>query len=296
MEYLVMDVGGSSIKYALMDDQLHFKDKGNVPTPKEDLEQFKHTVALLYAKYQQSIDGIAMSLPGMINKHTNLVQIPGALAYNQGVDILNELRGVTTPRFTIANDAKCAALCEAKYGALQHTSVGAVIIIGTGIGGGITIGDEVFTGTHGFAGEFSYLSTDWSKNDGFDEKWAIENSAFKLINGIEKAVGEENLDGPKAFDYCNRGDTRALSVLKSFTDIIAMGCYNLQATIDPDKIAIGGGISKQPILFEYIQKSLDEIYTKMPMDIPQAKIVPCQYFNDSNLIGALAYYQNVYGH
>lgn len=44
------------------------------------------------------------------------------------------------------------------------------------------------------------------------------------------------------------GDTRALDVLKDYTDTIAMGLFNIQAAVDPDCIAIGGGISKQPIL------------------------------------------------
>ncbi len=294
MDYLTMDVGGSAIKYAIINDDLNIKEKGQVPTPSDSLESFKHTVAMIYGKYIGLVDGIAMSLPGMINKHTNKVQIPGALTYNQNQDILQELRSVTTDRLTIENDAKCAALCEVNYGALKNTSVGAVIIIGTGIGGGITIGNEVFAGTHGFAGEFSYLSTDWSKTDGFDKKWANESSAFKLIKDIANAVGKAELNGPQAFEYCNQGNMDALTVLKRYTDIIAMGCYNLQAMVDPDKIAIGGGISKQPILLEYIQKSLDEIYAKMPMPIPQATIVPCAYYNDSNLIGALAHYKNVY--
>lgn len=90
------------------------------------------------------------------------------------------------------------------------------------------------------------------------------------------------------------GDTRALEVLKDYTDTIAMGLFNIQAAVYPDCIAIGGGISKQPILMTYIQKSLDELYEKMPVPIPQVKLVQCKYNNDSNLIGALANYKKVY--
>lgn len=61
-----------------------------------------------------------------------------------------------------------------------------------------------------------------------------------------------------------------------------------------DPVAIGEGISKQPILMTYIQKSLDELYEKMPVPIPQVKLVQCKYNNDSNLIGALANYKKVY--
>ena len=214
MEYLVLDVGGSAIKYALMNDELEFLEKGQVPTPKTSLEDFKKEVQNLYQKYQERVDGIAMSLPGLINKKTNKIQIPGALLYNQDVDILKELKSVTTNRLTIENDAKCAALCEVVYGSLKDSQVGAVCIIGTGIGGGVTIGDKVFTGVHGFAGEFSYLSIDWKKNLGFENKWGTDFGAFTLVEMIAKAKGlEEKIDGVQAFEYCNQGDKEALKAL-----------------------------------------------------------------------------------
>lgn len=295
MEYLVLDVGGSAIKYALMNDELEMIEKGKIPTPKESLESFKLAVSSLYEKYQERIDGIAMSMPGLINKQTRRVQVPGALVYTLGTDILSELQSVTTPRLTIENDAKCAALCEVTYGSLKGTDVGAVCIIGSGIGGGVTIGDKVLTGTHGFAGEFSYLSTDWTKKIAFEKKWGEDSSALRLAYTVAKAVQEDpkTFDGVKAFEYCNQGDERALSALKAYTDILAMGLFNIQAAVDPEKIAIGGGISQQPLLHEYIQKSLDELYEKMPIPIPRVRIVPCTYYNDSNLIGALAHYKKV---
>lgn len=296
MEYLVLDVGGSAIKYALMNDELEMLEKGKVPTPRDSLESFKQAVKNIYDQYQIRVDGIAMSLPGLINRHTQKVQVPGALEYNLGVDIESELKSVTTSRLTIENDAKCAALCEVVYGSLKGTEVGSVCIIGTGIGGGVTIGDKVFAGTHGFAGEFSYLSCDWTKQNGFDRKWGFDCSAFKLFSMIARAVGEDpkDIDGYRAFEYCNQGNEKALEALQSYCDLLAMGLFNIQATVDPDKIAIGGGISQQPILHEYIQKSLDVLYEKMPIPIPRVKIVPCTYYNDSNLIGALANYKKHY--
>ena len=68
MEYLVLDVGGSAIKYALMNDELEFLEKGNYQHLKSSLEDFKKEVQNLYQKYQERVDGIAMSLPGLINK------------------------------------------------------------------------------------------------------------------------------------------------------------------------------------------------------------------------------------
>lgn len=294
MKYLVLDVGGSAIKYALMNDKLQMLEKGKIPTPKDSLISFKTAIKDLYELYKDQIDGIAMSLPGLINKQTRKMQVPGALLYNQDAYILEELQSVTTKKFAIENDAKCAALCEVTYGSLKGCDVGAVCIIGSGIGGGITIGDKVLTGTHGFAGEFSYLSDNWAKTNGFDGKWGTDSSALKLVKMIGQAIGKEEIEGPEAFEYCNQGNEKALTALKEFCDTLAMGLFNIQAAVDPEKIAVGGGISQQPILHKYIQKSLDEIYEKMPIPIPRVQIVPCAYFNDSNLIGALANYKKIF--
>lgn len=293
MNYLVFDVGGSAIKYALINDNLEILDRGNVPTPKDTLSAFKQVIAEIYQKYADQIEGIAMSLPGLINKQTNRMQIPGALGYNQDVDILKELQEVTIPNFTIENDAKCAALCEVTHGSLQGTNVGAVCIIGTGIGGAVTIGNKVLTGCHGFSGEFSYLPVDWWQNLGWDERWASKAGTFQLIQMIEEAKGLErnSLDGYRAFELCNQGDKAALEALEKFCDLTASGLFSIQAVVDPDKIAIGGGISKQPILFDYLQRSLDKIYASIDIPIPQVTLVKCKYYNDSNLIGALANYK-----
>ncbi len=110
----------------------------------------------------------------------------------------------------------------------------------------------------------------------------------------EKGLEAKDLDGIKVFEFCNNGDEAALKALSEYCDILAMGLWNIQATVDPEKIAIGGGISRQPILMEYINKSLDKVYSKMPIPIPRVQIVNCKFFNDSNLIGALANYKKVY--
>ncbi|WP_416326221.1 ROK family protein [[Eubacterium] hominis] len=291
MNYLVFDVGGSSIKFAIVNEEYEILEKGNVITPLNCFKQFKEAIRAIYIPYREIIDGVAMSLPGMINKKTQKVQIPGYLTYNEGMDVLSELKSVTTDRFTIENDAKCAALCEATIGNLKDTEVGAVCILGSGVGGAITMGDRVLTGAHGFAGEFSYLSSDWKQNaKDFSDKWGLTGSVYTLIKKVamKKGCDPETMDGVQVFELCNQGDEDALMMLSEYCDMIATGLYNIQATVDPDKIAIGGGISYQPILMEYLQKSLDKIYEAVPFDIPKVQIVNCKYYNDSNILGALA--------
>lgn len=294
MNYLVIDVGGSAIKYASMNDAYEFLESGKEETPATCFEDFKSIIKGLYEKFD-NVEGVAMSLPGMINQQTNTMQIPGALVYNQDIPILQELKSVTCDNFTIENDAKCAALCELELVSLKGTEVGAVCILGTGIGGAITLKDKVWKGFTGFAGEFSYVSTNWYGSQSFALFWGRTHSVLCLIETVKEYCQiEEGIDGKKVFEMCNAGNTLALKALKEYCDGIAVGLYNLQAYVDPEKIAIGGGISKQPILMEYIQKAIDAIYNAIPIPIPRVSLTTCEYFNDSNLIGALVNYKHRY--
>jgi len=92
------------------------------------------------------------------------------------------------------------------------------------------------------------------------------------------------------FDAVNAGEKEAIESLTEFTKGIAVQIFNFQTVLDPERIAIGGGISAQPVLIEYIKRHLDRLYSDCPYQIPRAKIVTCKFQNDANLYGALQCY------
>ena len=63
--YLTFDVGGSAIKYALIQEDLSILDKSSVPTPMDSLEHFVETIGEIYDRYASQISGIAISMPGI---------------------------------------------------------------------------------------------------------------------------------------------------------------------------------------------------------------------------------------
>ena len=99
------------------------------------------------------------------------------------------------------------------------------------------------------------------------------------------------------FALANDGDEKVLAGLKEYTDSLAVQIYNLNIYLDLDIIAIGGGISQQPILHKYLQRSLDEVLENIPLRkispyVPEPKITNCRFYNDANLIGALYHFMN----
>lgn len=293
MEILAIDVGGTVIKYALMNEKSEFIEKGSFPTPQDTIENFVESIGMIYDKYQERISGIAMSMPGRIDSERGYLYTGGALEYNSDKNIVEILNKRCPKRITVENDGKCAALAEAWKGNLSDCDDGIVVILGTAIGGGIIKDKKLHKGKQFMAGELSFIITENEiKNDESLDIFATQSGVPELCRLVaeSKNLKKEEVNGYVVFEYANNGDEKVLEILNEYCFKIAIQLHNLKYIYDPEKIAIGGGISKQDILLEYIQKNINIISKKLPYIIAEPKIVRCRFDNDSNLIGALSVY------
>ena len=290
MKYLVLDIGGTAIKYALMTEELEFLEKGKVKTPKDSIEEFIDVVGNIYDKYKDGIEGMALSIPGILDSKTGYMYTGGALEYNADKNIIKVLSERCNTKISVENDGKCAALAELWKGNLNDCENGAVIILGTGIGGGIIKDRKLYKGKHFFAGEFSFIAADIKvKENKVENWWALLNGSDGYLNDFAKVknLNRDEVDGITFFWYANNGDTDALNILNDFTYKIAVEIMNLQCVLDADKYLIGGGISEQDILLQYIKKNIDDYHSQWPCFFPKPVVERCKFRNDSNLIGAL---------
>lgn len=112
-----------------------------------------------------------------------------------------------------------------------------------------------------------------------------------LLRLVQKYLGTtESYTGIEIFEMAKRGDPAVLAAIDEFCRLLAIQVYNVQAFADPEKIAIGGGISAQPLLFELLNKHLDRIFAqeaRYGLAVARPQIVGCRYQNGANLIGAL---------
>ena len=137
MKIMVFDVGGTEIKYSVMDEQMHRTDSGAVPTPQDTQAQFLDAVYRLYAPHKDEVSGIAMALPGFVDNRTGYVSNGGALLYNTATPVGQLLAEKCGCPVILENDGKAAAMAELANGALKDCCNAAVFIIGTGVGGGV---------------------------------------------------------------------------------------------------------------------------------------------------------------
>lgn len=295
-KYLTLDIGGSAIKYALIQEDLTILNKNNVPTPMDTLENFIETIGQLYDQFKDEIEGIAISMPGIIDPDKGYNYTAGALTYIWNLETVKVLQERCPTNITVGNDAKCAANAELGFGNLQDIQDGAVVILGTGIGGCIIKDHKVHTGRHFSAGEFSWIKTDYHDPISWQYAWCNRNGISGLLDRVQEKLETDNkYTGIEIFDMANNGDEKVIEAINQFALEVATQIFNIHAIFDCEKVAIGGGISAQPLLIDLIQKNLDAIFDGMGFDIVRPQLVPCYFRNDANLIGALYQHIQTYG-
>lgn len=299
MEFLVFDVGGTAIKYAVMNKKAEIIEKGSTPTPLESIEKFIEVIGGIFDGYKDRIAGMAMSMPGRIDSNRGYLFTGGSLEYNTDKEIVSILQKRCPVPITVENDGKCAALAEAWHGSLNECDDGIVVILGTGVGGGIIKDKKLHKGKNFIAGEFSFIFTNNAafEND-ISHIWAGQAGVSGLCIPVAKSknLPIEEVDGLKVFEYANNGDKEVLNILDDYCYRLALQLFNLQYIYDPEKIAIGGGISKQELLIKCIKDNVEKHYNNLrPPFMPiKPEVVTCKFYNDSNLIGALYNYLTRY--
>lgn len=317
MKILALDFGGSSVKYGIVDENAVISQSGKRPAPLASVEEFTDAVESLYRQYKDEVEGIGISIPGNVDPESGILFENGVyqeLYGNSITELVKEKCGVPV---AVENDGKCGALSEAWKGSLQDCKDGAVIILGSGIAGGI-IKDHVIHSGKGFnAGEFSFQIThpgeysmlttafmsvgmlgvtyklckmknlDLSIQDSSPSMYMFDSmfaSRYKTLPGEPLKI---RADGRQFFQWVEEGDEDALKVYREF--IVALGALivNIQICYAPEKIVIGGGLSANDRVLPDLQTEIDQYYTNIGLgEKMRAEVVRSAYLGESNLFGA----------
>lgn len=291
---LCFDVGGSSVKYALIDIERNMTEYHKIHISYDDVNTYLSNLESVYRNYQDKVSAISLSVPGIINIEQGICIDGGSVTCAYGLHLVEELEKRCKVPVFIMNDAKCAALAESTWGALKEYRNSVVLVLGTGVGGAFILDGEIYTGSNYAAGELSYITLNKEIEDTGNLLWGrIGNQ--KLLHMAAKVKNIENIsdiNGENIFKWLAENDEKIIQVFDSFTKEIAQLIMNLQFILDPECFAIGGGISRQPLLLSYIMRNMDYLYSIYPYKVKKAKVVTCKYYNEANLFGAYANYLN----
>lgn len=285
--YLSIDIGGTNVKYAELDNAGNIVEQGKIKTS-HDKEQFLKNIDQIVEKYvKKGVKGLAFCAPGKI-AHTK-IHFGGALPFLDGIDFVERYQKYSLP-VAIINDGKASVLAENWLGSLKDMKNCAAITLGTGVGGGIIVNGQLLNGAHFQAGELSFLQLNM-KEPGFDGFAGGYASAVQMIKNVNEAIeNDDETDGLAAFEAINNEDEKAKSIFDEYCKRIAAIIIDIQAVVDLDAIAIGGGISAQPIVVQGINQAYDEVLAANKIirnTFTRPKIVEAKFKNGANLYGAL---------
>ncbi|MDO4543584.1 MAG: ROK family protein [Clostridia bacterium] len=299
MRLLTIDVGGTQIKHCIVENGNCTTDVKKIPTRCDNMEEYLSTLHGIYAEYGGEVEGIAMSVPGTLDNETGFMYTGGAMSFVSNVNFASLVSSACGGvRVAIENDAKAAGLAELESGALKDANNGLVVVLGTGIGGCTIVNRQIVRGANQFAGEFSVIISK-PQAEGFFSLWGINDSAIGLLARYAQRIGIKptDIDGIEFFNRAENGDKAALETLHEFCKSLCVQLLNIQCVIDPDVIAIGGGISAAPLLHKVLHEELNAYVEEYNKSFSRLKprLVPCKYRNEANLIGAYYNFVNIFG-
>ncbi|MGX6978069.1 ROK family protein [Vagococcus elongatus] len=300
--YIGFDIGGTSIKYGVLNEQGEIIEKAMISTNHEK-ESLLQDLANITKKYQQQypdIKGIGVSAPGIIQKD-GFMTTAGAIRPLYETNLKEEIEQRTGLPTAVENDANAAAIAEKWLGAAQGIDNYLCMVLGTGVGGGIVINGEVYRGAHGMAGEFGYMMINELPTAGNIEhsslnlRGAVVGGLSRLYNAARKKEHpetEETLGAKEIFQRAEDGEPLAGQILARYYEELASGLLSLLSAFDPEVILIGGGISANEVFMTGLQEktlelakrhgSISFLLGKTIGEIKQAKLK-----NDAGMIGAV---------
>lgn len=289
--YLSIDIGGTNLKYGLLDRAGNLIEHDKVPTPTDNRDEFLKVLESVIDTYVTRIRGIAISVPGKIDVQTGTVYFGGSLPFLDKFPLQKVLEAKYHLPIGLENDGKSAALAELWLGNLSDTPNSAAVVLGTGVGGGVILNNQLLYGTHFQAGEFSFMLNNFGNSDFIQSAVGGNTSAVGMIRTIGTELGLKNTtDGVAVFEAIKAGNQFAVKTFTHFCMYVAKMILNVQSVVDLQRYVIGGGISAQPLVIQTINNQYDEMLAKAPIiqeTLTKPSIIKAKFGNDANLYGAL---------
>lgn len=288
MKVLTVDIDGTYIRYACMDEFMNIGKRGKIFTPQEGRKQLTEAIGRLF-DVADGVEGIAISMPGIIDSERGYCAMGGALRYNDDFYFRDALYERCKTKIHVENNAKCVAMAEAAVGSLANIEDGFVLIFSTMIGGAYIRDHRLYKGKHFAAGEVSYIILNSVSKLGDENLWGRSFGIPKFLQryAAVKDMDINTVDLLTIFDAVQSSEPEAVSCLQWYTKEIAARIFNIQTVLDVERFSIGGELAKYPAFMEYLHRNLEKLYSECPFKLPRAELVTSKFYSDANLIGAL---------
>ncbi len=274
MNALAADIGGTSLRAALVSDTGEILGRRSSPTPPDPLDG----MAELRSLWKQLGEACARAvvIAGGIRPSTGEITQSPNLKPWEGVRLGAELS------CEVLNDANGAVLGEAWVGGLRGTRAAILLTLGTGVGGGILLDGKLWSGATGCAGELGHVPVrPEGPKCGCGSTGCLE--MYASGTAVAKAAGAP--DAKEAERRARAGDARARAAFDGAAEALGTVLAGLANAFNPEAIALGGGMSAA---FDLLAPRIEALIKARAFKLAREglRLVPAKLGSDAGLLGA----------
>lgn len=276
--YLAFDVGGTTIKYSVINEDLEILRYGKFDTKKNIDNHILKTLEEVTMSIQKEIElcGIGVSTAGIVGKDGSIQYAGPTIPNYINTPIKSALSSRSKTPVSVINDVDAALLGEVYARNLDQEDV-YCIALGTGIGGAHYRHGELIGGAHGKSNSIGYSLFDIKTGTNYEQR------ASTLT--LEARLAEYNTTVVEAFEKAKQNQMPFIDIIKAWVKEVARGLAEIIVLFDPNYIVIGGAVSAQG---DYLLGLLNETLTNLlPLNFNQIKLSTAKQGNNAQLIGAI---------
>lgn len=286
-----VDIGATKTNFVLLNlsrlnlDRFKVVREIKVLTPKtkkEIIRILEENIRCLIPGIKQSeISGIGIGVPGPVSPNGDLILNPPNLTCLKNYPLAKIVEKELKTKTVMENDVNCFTLAEARLGAGRGARVVFGITLGTGVGGGLVMNNEIYGGSRGAAGEVGHMTIK------FDGPKCSCGSVGCLEEYCSERFFTKKVLKPKEIeDRAREGNKKALEIWKEYGRYLGIGLSNVINLLDPEVIVIGGGIARADKFF--LSETKKEVKKRVisPLSKKYVKIRMAQLGDFANAIGA----------
>lgn len=306
MRTIGVDIGGTKVAAGVVDEDGQVLARTRHPTPATHPDAVEDVIADCVAELRQEYDVCAVGIgaAGFIDHESGVVLVAPNLAWRDE-PLRDAVRSRVGLPVVVDNDANAAAWAEYRFGAGQGETHLVVVTVGTGIGGGIVLGGQLYRGRWGIAAEYGHMQVSQSGRRcgcGQHGCWEQYCSGRALLHeareiaDVQPGYGRrllelgggrpEGIEAPEVTAAAREGDPAALDCFQEIGSWLGQGLADLAATLDPGLFVIGGGVADAGELLLAPARRVFEQRLTGTGRRPLAEIRLAALGNDAGLVGA----------
>ena len=310
--YVGLDVGGTTMKAAVVDDAGHASPSVSMPTEsykgqEQGLATMCETIrraAAAAGREISDISGIGVATPGTMDIPAGIILDPPNLRPWRNVPVRQHIHDAFKIPTAFQNDANAAAYGEYWIGAGREVKSMVLFTLGTGVGGGVIIDDKILEGRHSHGAEVGHMKIDssaprqcgcgrWGCLEAYASATAVVKRAKEALGANSssrlsaKLNGNEELSARAIFTAADEGDELAKKIVDETAWYLAVGAMNMMHIIDPDAVVFAGGmVAAGESFLAKIKKHINELAFPVPAEYTLIRYA--QLGSDAGMIGAAA--------